>query len=79
MPSAISAICSASVPELTLTQCVAPQKAASLCFQLGHFRPENILAMRQHSVEPGAQSRADAALLGLQIEKRDRRNSSQRS
>src|ERR1700737_4925155 len=31
MPSAIIAICKASVPELTVTQCAAPQKAASFC------------------------------------------------
>ena len=41
--------------------------------QLGHFRPEHELAMRQHRLQPVAQRGAEARLLGRQVEEADRR------
>ena len=44
-PSAISAICSASVPFATVIASRAPQNSLKTSFQLGDFRPHDELAM----------------------------------
>ena len=72
-PRPSCAICSASVPELTPRRNAWRRRTpASSLLQLGDFRAEDELAMRQHRIEPAAQVGGDARLLRLEVEERQR-------
>ena len=67
----MKAIWIASVPELTATQCLAPQSRASSVSSSATSGTEDELTMRQHPVQPPAQFVRDARLLRLQIQERN--------
>ena len=66
--SASSAISSASVPEATATQCLAPVQAASRSSSSFDFRPHDVLAVVEHALDARVDALAQRGVLRLQVD-----------